>query len=175
VILVACASGLGIEALSGTLRLQVLDYNAINEAPEEELKRLCAFLGVDSTFVFDTGVILNSRENRCVCVCVRARVCFFAPLLLRSFGPSVPDRAQRRVRALDPASLPPRRLTRALSFPPVPLGDLLCQGRARGVVDGQDRRRDDINESHRRGRHELVTQGGALRDHDPPGGKQDRS
>jgi hypothetical protein len=45
-------------------QVPVLDYQAINDEPASVLRGLSRFLGIDPTFAFDTGTILNSRENR---------------------------------------------------------------------------------------------------------------
>jgi len=42
----------------------VLDYAALSSDPARALRRLCAFLGVDPAFAFDTSKLLNTRVNR---------------------------------------------------------------------------------------------------------------
>jgi len=44
--------------------MQVVDYQDLDEQPGLVLKRLCKYLHLDSSFTFDTQLVLNSRLNR---------------------------------------------------------------------------------------------------------------
>ena len=42
----------------------MIDYEELHTSPKAVLKNLAQFLGIDDSFEFETGVLLNSRKNR---------------------------------------------------------------------------------------------------------------